>query len=179
MARWAASGNSGKRSFENVLDLPALPVEDRPAGGVARKVAAFALDHDAAALPRYVPIELGSLRDADVADLADQGGGLVVQDRNQRVGRLAIVVEAEPAADADRPRGRLALSQRPAADVDDVDAVVADFAVAGRPRTSASRSATACASAAPSAPGRTRGRNRPWRGTGVGALTLPMPTRGR
>ena len=119
--------------FENVLDLLALLVEDCCAAGVARQVAAFALDQNAAG-----PVAVGAngtrlLRNVDVADLADYRGGAVIQERDQCVGGLAVVVEGEAAADADRPRGRLVLSQRPAADVDDVDAVVAHLAIAGGP----------------------------------------------
>ena len=45
LAKWGASGYSGRRCLvENVLDLAALGVEGRHAAGVARKVAALALD---------------------------------------------------------------------------------------------------------------------------------------
>ena len=78
----------------------------------------------------------------------------------------------------DRPRGRLVLPQAPAANVDDVDAVVAHLAVAGLPEP-VPLVVQLLAHQRPLG-----GRAAPevvidGGGTGVGASTLPMPSRAR
>src|SRR5262245_3287788 len=123
----------GAVAIREVLDLLPLAVEERPAVGVAREVAPLAVDQDALALPPELPDLARALAGGHVADLADERGRPVIEERDVGVGRLAAVVEPEPAADAHGARGCLVLCQGPAADVDHVDPVVPHLAVARVP----------------------------------------------
>src|ERR1041385_5311029 len=74
-----------------------------------------------------------SLRDAHVPHLTDERSGLVIEQRDVRIGCLAAVVERKPSADAHGARRRPILSQSPSAKVYDVNSIVAHLAVAGGP----------------------------------------------
>ena len=67
------------------------------------------------------------------ANLEEDRGRVVVQEDDLRVGRLAVVLVAEPAAEAHDVPGQRVLAQAPAAAVHVVDAHVAEVAVAGVP----------------------------------------------
>src|SRR5262245_10814350 len=123
----------GAVALPELLDFLPRAVVERAAGGVAREVARLAVDHDAAVPAAELAHRGRALTGADVADLAEDRGRPVVQERDVGVGRLAAVVEGETAADAQGTRGRSVLAQGPAADVDDVDAVVPHLAVARAP----------------------------------------------
>src|SRR5271170_7816388 len=68
----------GAVSLPEVLDLLPLPIEDRPAGGVAREVAPFAVDQDALVLTPKLPHRGRALAGSHVADLANERGGLKI-----------------------------------------------------------------------------------------------------
>src|SRR5438309_1197303 len=120
-------------ALPEILDLLPLTIEDRPAGAVAREVAPFAVDHDALVLAPELTHRGRALAGAHVADLAYERGRLEIQQRDVGVGRLAAVAETQSAAGAHGPRGCPVLSQGPAADIDDVDAVVPHLTVARIP----------------------------------------------
>src|SRR5207302_626924 len=63
----------------------------------------------------------------------DERGWLVIEQRDVRVGSLAAVVERKPSPNAYGARRRLILSQSPSAKVNDMNSIIADLAVAGRP----------------------------------------------
>src|SRR5262249_40023047 len=93
-------------ALPEVLGFLPLAIEERPAAAVPREVTPFAVDHNAAAAPPELPHRGRALAGAHVADLADERGGPEIQQRDVGVGRLAAVVEAEPAADAHGTWGR-------------------------------------------------------------------------
>ena len=74
-----------------------------------------------------------ALRDAHVAHLANERGGLVIEQCDVRVGCFAAVIEGEPSPNADSARRRLRLSQSPSGNVNDMNPVIAHLAVAGGP----------------------------------------------
>src|SRR5258707_4968784 len=99
----------GPAVIRDVLDLLALIIKARSCGSVARKVAPFAVYHHAADLVPELAYGVRAFGNPHVADLADERGGLVIQEGNVGVGRLAAVVKSKPAADAHRSRRRLVL----------------------------------------------------------------------
>src|SRR4051812_5989597 len=84
----------GAVAFPEVLDLLPLTIEDRPAGGVAREVAPFAVDHDSLVLTSELPHRARALACAHVTDLANERGWLEIQQCDVGVGRLPAVVES-------------------------------------------------------------------------------------
>jgi len=96
----------GANAVRDVLDLLSFIVKDRPAGGIAREVTPFAGNDHTVVLVAEPPHRGNALGDAHVADFANERGGLVIQERDLRVGRLAAVIETKPAADADGARRR-------------------------------------------------------------------------
>src|SRR5271163_1930701 len=69
----------GAVALPEVLDLLPLSIEDRAAGGVAREVAPFAVDHDALVLTPKLPDRRRALVGAHVADLANERRRLVIE----------------------------------------------------------------------------------------------------
>src|SRR5712671_1451796 len=59
-------------TLPEVRELLPLTIEARPAGGIAREVAPFAVDHDALVLTPVLPHRGRTLAGAHVADLANE-----------------------------------------------------------------------------------------------------------
>src|SRR5687768_11823912 len=113
------------RSAVERLDPLAVPVVRDGVG----EVAALALDDLADALALVVVHAPGPRLGLEAADLEDDHDVAVVVDGELRVGRLAVVLVAEAAADAQDLRRQVLLAGPPAAHVHLVDALVADVAV--------------------------------------------------
>src|ERR1051325_1309983 len=132
-----------------LLDLVAVLVEERRAGVVGnRDVTVFALDDDADARAAVNVHALGfaflfllvaavgtsrfrfdGLR-RQTAHLEDQRCLDVLMINDLRVGRLSVVLVADPAADTDHARRKLVHAEEPARDVHLVDALIAEVAIA-------------------------------------------------
>ena len=112
-----------------LLDPLAAPV----VGPAARQIAALAIDDDAVA-DAAIMIHLRIAFDpGQIAQLEEDRHRLIVEVHDLRVRRLAVVDVTEAPAQTDDPGRQLVLADDPAADVDVVDAVVAEVPVAGRP----------------------------------------------
>src|SRR5207245_3808379 len=100
-----------------VFDLLVLLIEDCAAGSISREVTAFAINHETTTSASELAHRIRALGDPHVADLTDERGGLVIEQRDVRVGSLAAVVEGKPSSNAHGARRRLILSQSPSAKV--------------------------------------------------------------
>src|SRR5208283_127490 len=110
----------GPAVIQDVLDLVALLIKDRSAGSVAGEVTALAVDHQPAGSVPELAHGVRRFGDPHVADLTDDRGGLIIQQRNLRVRRFAAVLESKTAPDAHASPRRLVLSRGPSAKVYDM-----------------------------------------------------------
>src|SRR5689334_10161525 len=78
-----------------VFDLLVLLIKEYAAGSVTGEVTAFAVDHETTISASELADRIRALRDAHVADLTNERGGLVIEQRNVGVGCLAAVVESK------------------------------------------------------------------------------------
>src|ERR1051326_2247061 len=91
----------------------ALLIKQRSPRGLPGKVTSLTINYDPLRpVSEFADPLLGF---AQVPDFTNQRSGLVIEQGNLGVGRLAAITKAEPAADAQRAWGRLVLRQRPAA----------------------------------------------------------------
>ena len=81
-----------------------------------------------------LPCDPWTGRRLHVANLADQRCRLIIKQRDLRIRRFSAILEGKPAPDAERPRRRMLLPHQPPAKVNDVDAIVAHFPIAGVPK---------------------------------------------
>ncbi len=102
-------------------------------GPAADEVALLTVDHGAGRRAVVIVHRLVARLSRQTTNLEEDRGRLVVVEENLRVGRLAIVDVAEAAADRDHASRQLVGAEDPAADVDEMNPVVAEIAVAGRP----------------------------------------------
>src|SRR5581483_125960 len=117
-----------------IFDLLASFIEQPSARSVSRKISAFAINNDPAFQVAKFADCVRTTGDAHVANLANQGSGLIIKQRDLRIRRFPAIIKPKPSANAQRPRRQSVLSQSPAAEINDMDPVIAHLTVARRPK---------------------------------------------